>query len=318
MSQDNTLIDSYRRDIRYADKHSVEDVLPEHFIESYPKLVQLLNYYYEHEDTENSPARLVHDIIYNKDLRAVDESLLTFIEDELLLGQSYFQGFQNPRSAAQYSNSLYRSKGTLYSIEQFFRTFYGFTSEVKYTKEDRFIVGESRIGYEDRKFITDDKLYQVYAILIKAPRPISEWRETYKLFVHPAGMYIGGEVQVIGNTELGLGSMPDFVAAINTNPVVSATASMSMQVYSDITGIIADSASNLRIDLTTFNSIGDVTIGQADRYYDTFGELIGTNSPRFDEDSDGADYHVARFDMDKSILDTFDEVNYVWYSPDSA
>lgn len=321
MADDYTLKDDNRRNIRYTDNHSVVDVLPQHFVEQYPKLVALLQYYYEHEDSEDSPARLIHDIIINKDITAVDQSLLSYIEDELLLGQSYFEGFQNKRAAAQYSNTLYRSKGTLYSIQQFFRTFFGTTPDVRYTKEDRIIVGESLIGYESQRYITDDKLYQTYAIQIKADIPISEWRDAYKLFVHPAGMYIGGEVQLVGSTSLALDAMPDYVKPLNLNPVVSGTASMGMVAYDDVTGIVQylDSADDLRIDLpTTIETYQNLELGVIDRYYDGVRELIGTNSPTFDEDSAGTDYHVARFDMNESLFDTFDEVKYVWYSADSA
>lgn len=321
MADDYTLKDDNRRNIRYTDNHSVADVLPQHFVEQYPNLVALLQYYYEHEDSINSPARLIHDLILNKDVTAVDQELLGYIEDELLLGQSYFEGFQNKRAAAEYSNTLYRSKGTLYSIQQFFRTFFGTTPDVRYTKEDRIIVGESVIGYESQRYITDDKLYQTYAIQIKADIPISEWRDAYKLFVHPAGMYIGGEVQLVGSTTLGLDAMPDYIKPLNLNPVVTATASMGIMAYNDVTGIVhyLDSADNLRIDLpTSIETYMDIELGALDRYYDNIREVIGTTSPTFDEDSDGIDYRVARFDQNSAVEDTFDEVKYVWYSPDSA
>ena len=53
----------------------------------------------------------------------------------------YFEGFRNKREAADYSSTLYKSKGTKYSIEQFFRVFYNSFVEVKHTKENVFIVG---------------------------------------------------------------------------------------------------------------------------------------------------------------------------------
>ena len=174
MSKDYTLKDNFRRDYSFTDNHQIEQVLPDYFKTEYPNLIKLLEYYYQFEDSDQAPSRLIHDIITNRDITAVDLTLLSFIEDELLLGQSYFEGFVNKRAAAKYSNTLYRSKGTLYSIEQFFRTFFGVTPDVRYTKEDRFMVGvdTSRIGSESQKFLTDDKLYQVFAILIKTNIPI--------------------------------------------------------------------------------------------------------------------------------------------------
>ena len=86
----------------------------------------------------------------------VDESLLTYIEDELLLGQSYFEGFADKRTAAKFSNNLYRSKGTKFSIEQFFRMFFEVDIDLEYAKEQVFRVGVAGhdIGAESRKFIT--------------------------------------------------------------------------------------------------------------------------------------------------------------------
>ena len=322
MSQDHTLKDNNRRALRFTDQRSVTNVLPEYFIEEYPTLIKLLEYYYEFEDSDQSPSRWLDDIIVNRDLTQVDASLLEYIEDELLLGQSYFQGFQNKRAAAKFSNNLYRSKGTLYSIQQFFRMFYGIQPDIRYTKEDRFIVGSSKIGFEDQKFITDNKLYQTFAILIKAALPVSDWREAYKLFVHPAGMYFAGQVQLVQDASLSLGLMPDFEKAIVT-PVVQGEATMSLLAYDDVTGIVKtdlmlDSANApyMRIDLSrTINSVGDISIGELDSSYSTIEDFIDVISNKFDEDSTG---HVARFDMDRSLWDTFDEVDLPWYDSDSA
>jgi len=281
MSQDHTLKDNNRRALRFTDQRSVTNVLPEYFVEEYPTLIKLLEYYYEFEDSDQSPSRWLDDIIVNRDLTQVDASLLEYIEDELLLGQSYFQGFQNKRAAAKFSNNLYRSKGTLYSIQQFFRMFYGIQPDIRYTKEDRFIVGSSKIGFEDQKFITDNKLYQTFAILIKAALPVSDWREAYKLFVHPAGMYFAGQVQLVQDASLSLGLMPDFEKAIVT-PVVQGEATMSLLAYDDVTGIVKtdlmlDSANApyMRIDLSkTINSIGDISIGELDSSYSTIEDFI--------------------------------------------
>ena len=66
----------------------------------------------------------------------------------------------------KYSNTLYRSKGTKYSIQQFFRTFFGIDPEIIYTKKNVFKVGEtdSFIGDQSQRFLTNDKLYQTFAI----------------------------------------------------------------------------------------------------------------------------------------------------------
>jgi len=321
MPRDYTLKDNLRRDYRFTDHHAVEQVLPDYFKADYPKLIKLLEAYNQFEDSDQSPARLVHDIITARDITANDLSLLSFIEDELLLGQSYFEGFTNKRAAAKFSNNLYRSKGTLYSIQQFFRTFFGITPDVRYTKEDRFMIGEddSRIGFDSQKFLTDDKLYQVFAILIKADIPVERWREAYKLFVHPAGMYFGGQVLLEATGSLNFGIMPDF-EVVNVDPVVQGEASLGTGLLvTDLTGEVDSDGVKLRIGLPeAIEAIQDIPLSEIDRNYDTIRELISTTSPTMDEDSAGTDGRVQRFSQDRSVFDTMDEVKYTYYDSDSA
>tara|TARA_R110000764_G_scaffold198862_4_gene284142 strand:- start:1265 stop:2212 length:948 start_codon:yes stop_codon:yes gene_type:complete len=315
MSKDKTLKDNNRRELSLQDHNSVKEVLPSYFIEEYPKLVSFLEAYYQFEDSDVSPSRLVSDLFVSRDITATDLTNLSFIEDELLLGQQYFEGFQNKRAAAKYSNTLYRSKGTLYSIEQFFRTFFGISPDVVYTKENIFNVGESTstIGSESLKYLIDDKLYQKYALLVKAPIPISEWKEAYKLFVHPAGMYIGGEVQIVSENIQDLLVMPTVDLVANTDPVVEGIATAIFGAQLEATGIVP---TDTRVDLLRkLQDYENITLEQIDRNYDTIEEWAGTQSPTFDEDSAGIDYRTPRMSTD---LDTFDEVNFPWYDSDSA
>jgi hypothetical protein len=322
MPRDYTLKDNLRRDYRFTDHHVVEQVLPDYFKADYPKLIKLLEAYNQFEDSDQSPARLVHDVITARDITANDLSLLSFIEDELLLGQSYFEGFTNKRAAAKFSNNLYRSKGTLYSIQQFFRTFFGITPDVRYTKEDRFMVGEddSRIGFDSQKFLTDDKLYQVFAILIKADIPVERWREAYKLFVHPAGMYFGGQVLLEATGSFNFGIMPDF-EVVNVDPVVQGEASLGAGLLvTDLTGEVDSDGrgtyGKLRIDLPgSVEEIQNISIDELNQNYRSISELVGTSSPSMDGDSST---NVADFSQDRAIFDTMDEVKYTYYDSDSA
>jgi hypothetical protein len=322
MPRDYTLKDNFRRDYRFTDHHMVDQVLPDYFKADYPKTIKLLEAYNQFEDSDQSPARLVHDIITARDITANDLSLLSFIEDELLLGQSYFEGFANKRAAAKFSNNLYRSKGTLYSIQQFFRTFFGVTPDVRYTKEDRFMVGEedSRIGFDSQKFLTDDKLYQVFAILIKTDIPIDRWREAYKLFVHPAGMYVGGQVLLEATGSIDFGIMPDF-EDINIDPVVQGEALLGTPLSTtDLTGEVDSDGrgayAKLRIDLPgSVEEIQNISIDELNQNYRSISELVGTSSPSMDGDSST---NVADFSQDRAIFDTMDEVKYTYYDSDSA
>jgi len=197
----NRTVDKKRRNINLREMQ-VENVLPEHFATYYPKFISLLKRYYEFQDQNNSTELLNH-LFATRDVNETDITLLNYIEDELLLGETYFEGFgdkeNNPeelRAAANFSSIMFRSKGTKFAIEWFFRSFYGEDVEVLYPKENIFKVGEvdSQIGSDSLKYITDDKLYQTFALLVRTGISITKWKDVFKLFAHPAGMYLSGEV----------------------------------------------------------------------------------------------------------------------------
>lgn len=206
---DRTLDDNNRRQIDFR-QYEVKKVLPAYFQEEYETLIKFLEYYYEYLE-QNEDVHILHNLYRSRDITQVDARLLQFIEDELLLGQSYFEGFINKREAAKFSNLLYRSKGSLYSIQQFFRAFFQDDPTVEYTKEKIFKLNDSKIGSESGKFITDDKLYQELAILIKSGIPITTWLDVYKLFVHPGGMYVGGQLELVSANEAIPTRMPELL-----------------------------------------------------------------------------------------------------------
>ena len=190
----NGSTDKNRRNINLKDP-AIKEVLPEYFGASYPKFIRLLERYYDFEKT-NETTELLYHLFSSRDITETDIALLDFIEDELLLGQSYYQGFPDKRAAANFSSILFRTKGSRYSIEWFFRSFYDIDPEIFYTKNDIFKIGttSSFIGPDSLKFLHDDKLYQTFALLIKTSLPVDKWKDIYKLFVHPAGMYLGSSV----------------------------------------------------------------------------------------------------------------------------
>ena len=211
--KDKTLLDNNRTLLNFQ-RPEIQNVLPEYFGENFPNLLSLFEAYYEWMEDSSNPTGQIERLYRNRDATQVPSDLLPFLEDELLLGQSYFGGFTNKREAIKFSNLLYRSKGTKYAVEQFFRGFFNKDPQVVYPKENIFNVGPEidyeldsintsgqqikkeagKLGPESRKFLTDDKLYQAYSILIKSDVPISKWLDTYKLFVHPAGAYLAGEL----------------------------------------------------------------------------------------------------------------------------
>ena len=196
----NNFLDKRRRHLRLQ-PDQVDLVLPEHFAASYPKFINLLSFYYEFQG-EQKATELLHHLFASRDITETDITLLSYIEDELLLGDAYFESFATgeaeKRAAANFSNTLFRSKGTKFAIEWFFRSFYGIDAEIIETNQRIFELGkpESTIGPDSIHFLTDDKLYQTFAYLVRSSIPITEWEELFKLFVHPAGMYLGGELLI--------------------------------------------------------------------------------------------------------------------------
>ena len=196
----NNFLDKRRRHLRLQ-PDQVDLILPEHFAASYPKFINLLTFYYEFQEDEKA-TELLHHLFASRDISETDITLLSYIEDELLLGDAYFESFATgeaqKRAAANFSNVLFRSKGTKFAIQWFFRSFFGIDAEVVETRDQVFKLGNpaSTIGTESLHFLTDDKLYQTFAYLVRSSVPISTWRDLFKLFVHPAGMYLGGELLV--------------------------------------------------------------------------------------------------------------------------
>lgn len=338
---DKTLIDKGRRDISVRE-YIVEDALADYIVQTYPKFVALLNEYYHFENEEYSPSRLIDELFNTRDITQADFELLQFIEDEYLLGQSYFKGFLDKREAAKFSSNLYRSKGTKYSIQQFFRTFYGIDPDIIYTKENVLTVGVDKIGPDSQRYITDDKLYQTFAILIKSDLAIGTWRENYKLFTHPAGMYLGAQVQIVGTAKLDA-VQPPFQKADPPPYLIEGTASLSLigQAQHSALFLMAGTGdgssegnvlkfrTNLGSKATfpnpTGNDLNDVenlTLQQIDNQYSSLGELLTVNSPTFDDgpwaaaDSDDIRSEFAQSytgdGMDFSSAETMDQDQWTW------
>lgn len=321
---DKTFDDLNRREINLR-HYKIEEVLPDHIISSFPKLVTLLTKYYKFEEEDVSPTTLLNELFLIKDITQTDIDLLSFVEDELLLGQSYFEGFADKREAAKYSNTLYRSKGTKYSIQQFFRTFFNIDPDIVYTKKNVFTLNASEIGSSSQRYITDDKLYQNYAIQIRSELAISKWREVYKLFVHPAGMYLGSQVQLVGSVDLDIENQP-FPGTLDLPPKeIEGIATMRHpEGYAQHTALF-DVAINPDGDEMIFRTnmgssssypnpggndikdVGDITIGEVHGLQSNILEYLEPNSPTFDEDTD--DSGSA---MGLSSLETIDQEQFTW------
>ena len=332
--QDKTTTDLNRR-LLNLQRAEVDNVLPEYFGIDYPKLKALFDAYYEYMDSSGKPSGQIHDLYSSRDATQVPEGLLKYLEDELLLGNATFGGFLNKREAIKFSNQLYRSKGTKYSIQQFFRGFFNDDPQVIYPKENIFHVGPAIdynldsinssgqqiktdagvLGPESQKFLTDNGQYQVMSILIKSGIPVQEWEEAYKLFVHPAGAHLAAQIVlelVNGNViqslrESGPGSTEtvstSFTETIANMNFLGSTDTTLIQKGDGTIGMIrADREKDIERSLTTImDSAGTLT----------FRELITPNSFLMD-DSDTAT--TIRMDRDSPsgviLLPRFDEHRY--------
>ena len=152
MSLEKTQRDTFRS-FTELKKYPVNENLPAFFETEYPKLVRFLETYYE-EAGEETVEKYLEGLQYKRDFVQADQELLRFFSQELLLGRDYFDLFIDKQSAIQTSNLLYRSKGTHYSIQQFFRVFFGFDVDVRYGRDEVFIAGDPSIEtdiYESKK-----------------------------------------------------------------------------------------------------------------------------------------------------------------------
>lgn len=311
----------------------VSKVLPEYFAEAYPKLETLFNAYYDFMDSDANPDGYLHQLYLTRDATQVPEPLLQFLEDELLLGQAYFGGFINKREAIKYSNLLYRSKGTKFAIEQFFRSFFGVDVQVTYPKDQIFLVGPSidydqsstneageqikiegsKLGPESRKYITDDKLYQIYSVLIRSGISIKQWQDVYKLFVHPAGMYLGSEllIELVNNNpinyiQVDAGEIiPEFLA-ISAQATMTASAFEQTSLISQQDDVMINGI-RMSTESLYYNIGSELTIDSAD--VGSIAQIISPNSFSFD-DSDGT---LFSFDSSNGTLftkPTFDQHKY--------
>jgi len=332
---DKTLKDTNRRAINLRESQ-VDAVLPSHFLADYPKFVTFLKKYYEFENDNASLTRFINNVFETRDVSQTDLDLLEYFEDEYLLGQNYFQGFIDKRTAVKYSSYLYRSKGTKYSIRQFFKTFFGIEPDVVYTKQYIFNLNESKIGSESARYLTDDKLYQTFALQIRSELSLAQWRDAYKLLVHPAGMYLGGLTQIVGEGRLdslqydpGEALKPPIVlegqADFDERAYEQHTALFDINNPTDVSGSrlqfrmrmgsssgLANDSAQLSLGIPRGNDINDLenlTIDNIDRMYSSLGEYLTPDSPTFDDDSDGTT-QFAGFDF--SSTERIDQEVFSW------
>ena len=348
---DRTLRDIGRRELSLTGS-LVSDVLPDYFKEDNPTIVTFLEKYYntldsDHDfstagkqvfsqrqyvangsgtdsavglvpyiwDSDRNFGYQLQNLPLLRDIQQTDNENLTFIEDELLLGQNFIEGTLDPnsiRTGSELSNNFYRSKGTKFGIERFFNLFHPdvVDPEIVYGKDLVMKVGDE-IGPESGKYITDDKIYQFWGLLIRIGKSTSEWMDLYKLFAHPAGMYVAGEVVIEGkNADISFDEMVTD-SAVDNPPTFEGRAFLAPHAMLSASGIIGTThkpydsegstpGGKYRVDLDQsrvqyFTTVGGTdsdanllgTLGYLDNTFENLVNVVRVNSQTMDMDSDG-------------------------------
>tara|TARA_Y100000385_G_scaffold291913_1_gene373924 strand:+ start:3723 stop:4691 length:969 start_codon:yes stop_codon:yes gene_type:complete len=297
----------------------VRDALPEFFTQDFPKLVTFLEKYYDYLDSDDVSSfdNQLRQIYQTRDTQEVPSKLLSTLISEIAAGNTG-DNFTDPNFYAQRIHELHRTKGSRFSIEEFFRAFYQENVEVEYPKNNIFTVGHdsagplSRIGAESNKFIRNNALYQIYSILIKSPLAQTTWIELYKKFVHPAGFYIAGSVQTdaeaVGTLSAPLATPDSGNPGVISSAVISAIAPFTqMTILSQ--GLSIDSG-GLRSQLgQTIDKYQSIPANQLNTIYGNINEILTVKSFTFDDSDIGDSAGTARPDF-SIALETMDNEQF--------
>jgi len=297
----------------------VRDALPEFFTQDFPKLVTFLEKYYDYLDSDDVSSfdNQLRQIYQTRDTQEIPSKLLSTLISEIAAGNTG-DNFTDPNFYAQRIHELHRTKGSRFSIEEFFRAFYQQNVEVEYPKNNIFTVGHdsagplSRIGAESNKFIRNNALYQIYSILIKSPLAQTTWIELYKKFVHPAGFYIAGTVQTdveaVGTLSAPLASPDSGNPGVISSAVTSAIAPFTqMTILSE--GLSIDSG-GLRSQLgQTIDKYQSIPANELNTIYGNINEILTVKSFTFDDSDIGDSAGTARPDF-SIALETMDNEQF--------
>ena len=348
----HTVKDNNRRSITLTTS-KVGEVVPEYFGEENAKLISFLEKYLDHLDSDQAGGfgHKIKQLIYARDADQTNIEELDKLIEEIGNGLKSSSFFQKPRLMAKLLADFYRAKGSLNSAEGFFRGFFGLEPEIHYPKRDLFIVGESPVGYEDQKFITNAGIYQVFSILIKCGISTVDYETLYKRFVHPAGFHFAGEVIAIDEARtqvdaVTLGGLFVGPTAIGIDPLEAdspETVLVQQAFVTPLTGFRSDGSVDQDVSpvapfvqLTTLidsggrslyapndafrvnpfgntiTQIQNLTVNQFQKLYGPIYEVLTPNSFTFD---DSANTQRPDFSVE---LETMDNEIFTTYLSDSA
>lgn len=284
----------------------VDELLPEFFESEYPKLTAFLEAYYDNieSSTANAFANQIHDLYKIRNISSVDLQYLDKIIAEIGNGLQSSAFFQQPRLMARLLASFYRSKGSQISTEQFFKAFFGESVSIEYPKNNIFVVGESQIGADSMRYITDDKRYQIFSILIKTGLSKSDYESLYTKFVHPAGFFFASDVVAEGQAGI------DIVPGLSQDPLaapegpVLLTSNATIEVEPQFTVLTMTNDTNvLTGSLETLARYSDVSLSTLSSEFGTLSDVTSPNSPTMDDET--ADFSYEFETMDASMFTTY-------------
>ncbi len=281
-----------KRRLKSFQNRKVKESLPEFYTSEFPTLVTFLEKYYNFVDSASGEHIFGNDakqFFATKDIREMPSGLLNSLVSELAGGLKTGENFTDRRYALTRLADLARTKGSRFSLEEFFRLFYQQRAEVEYGKESMFIVGDSasQIGVDSIKFIQNNEVFQTFGLLIKSEISVDKWGELYKKFVHPSGFFFAG--QVVSDTE----ALNPPIAEIalpetDPDPKVVSEASMAFSLpFVQLTTLL-DSGDGLVRQSNLNELVSDYqnfTLTELDTTYHTIKQVITPNSFTFDDSS---------------------------------
>ena len=308
----------------------VDEALPSYFETDNPLLIAGLEKYYNFLESDGKYAfsNSINEVILNRDVAQNSEPALDELITEIGDGLTAASFFKQPRLMAKLLGEFYRVKGTLVSIEGFFRGFFNEDIVVEYPKEQIFIVGESNVGFDSQKFIQDNGIFQIFSILVKSGVSVSDYEVLYKKFVHPAGFHFRGEVAAINEIEILPSSLesldsirPDIITF--ATPVFSEGSIGLQSEFHEMTGLIDSGGFDIRVRLDQLISVyQNLTPTELEKFYTNFSQLLTPNSFTFDDsdirDSAGSATGIRSTPDFSLSLETMDNDMFTRYTSDSS
>ena len=312
----------YRQKARFQRPH-VKEILPEFYQSEYPKLISFLETYYDYTNEDKSATfdDKINNVFGIRDITSTDLKSLDYLLQEIGNGIDHTifpkEGREErARLAPRLLANLYRSKGTEVSAEQFFRMFFNEEVEVTYPKNNIFYLndkpGNSLIGPESVKFITDNRRFQIFSILLKTSLSFSDYEDLYKKFIHPAGFYLAADVATKGSSSIdttgeGTNPLETPYVFIETEAHASCAPEYSLLTMRETDAVDETFILSSEKLLTGYSGM---TLERLNDLYGSIAEWGSPRSPRLNQEdiylSDsfyGKDAEFAEATIDVSLID---------------